>query len=228
MLAGARDDYLNLIEYIGNTEGMLKYEAGRDRIGFLEDNAQLIRGGNLGSLFDLDFWANTQGALAGLSNFGPILSPDSAGGRFGLIHTGLGSASSEGRIDQLVISPRTAAATFKVQYNFVTTEFPQFLGTQFNDTFSVTITDVSSGASKTLVSFGGELNKLFSPGDPVVQGLPSNILDHTAGGQTGWQVKSLSNLHLKQGGRYLVQFRVNDVGDAVFDSALLINKASLR
>ena len=47
------------------------------------------------------------------------------------------------------------------------------------------------------------------------------------GGQTGWQTFSYSKLPLKQG-IYTLRIDVNDVGDAIVDSAILVDRVSLR
>jgi len=207
---------------------------GTESLGSIHE---LVLGGTLASVADLDHW-ETKGALAGLSSFGPIQAPNSdAGSHFGLIHTGFGEASAEGRLDQTFISPRTSAATFAVRYNFVTTEFPEWLGSEFNDSFFIELVHVQTGAAKVLAKFEGSLNQIFSESDinswrhvQFSGGLPFQILDRadTGAGQTGWTTTSKGNLYLYQGGLYKVQIRVNDVTDEIWDSALLIDKVSLR
>lgn len=200
-------------------------------------NTEMVKGGSLVAAYDLDHW-EAKGALAGLSSFGPIQAPNSdAGSHFGLIHTGLGDASAEGHLDQTFISPRTSAATFAVRYNFVTTEFPEWLASVYNDSFFIELVHVQTGATKVLAKFEGSLNQIFSENDinswKHVQfsgGLPFQILDmaDTGAGQTGWITTSKGNLNLSQGSLYKVQIRVNDVTDEIWDSALLIDKVSLR
>lgn len=200
---------------------------------------ELVQGGFLAATSDLAFWPEWEGAIAGLSSFGPIIAPSDSpsGAAFGLIHTGFGEASDQGRIEQTIISPRTSAATFTAQFNFVTTEFPGFLGSQFNDSYVIELVHVQSGATKEIARFEGALNQIFSESDintakhiQFNNGLPVEILDRadTGAGQTGWQTVSQGGINLLKGQQYLVRFRVNDIGDRIYDSALLIQRASLR
>ena len=212
--------------------------------GFLGDSSggvasELVHGGTLAAASDVFHWPVREGAIAGLTNFGPIDRPsNSAGGRFGLIHTGLGAASDQGLLEQTITAPRTASATFTARFNFVTTEFPEFLGSEFNDSYVIEMVHLQTGATKELARFEGSLNQIFSESDKSTWRhvqfqsgtLPYEVLDQAASGagQTGWQNVSSSGINLQQGQNYLIRFRVNDVGDKVWDSALLIDRASLR
>ncbi len=202
-------------------------------------STELVAGGKMAAVADLSRWATREGAIAALSTFGPIDRPaNSAGGRFGLIHTGLGDASAQGLIEQTIVAPHTRSATFAARYNFVTTEFPEYLGTEFNDSFIVELVHLQTGATEVLARFEGSLNQIFSESDQDTWRhvqfqsgtLPHQILDEAASGagQTGWITATRGGINLQRGERYLVRFRVNDVGDRIFDSALLIDKASLR
>lgn len=194
-----------------------------------KNNKDFVVGGEFEKSSYLKYWDN-HNAKSGYSSFGEIkpikYSEDK---RFGFIHTGYGAENNRGYISQNIIPYKSTNATFTARYNFVTTEFPDFLGSQFNDSFVIKIQDVSSGKTKTLVSFEGSLNELFDWNDPVVQDLPSNYLDNAewGGGQTGWTIKS-QKVYLKSGGKYKIYADVRDVGDRIFDSALLIDKISLR
>ena len=197
----------------------------------IQSLSELVKGGEFSTSADLDHWTEKSNAKAGYSSFGSISYPGvSSDQRFGFVHTGLGANSDQGFMLQTVLPLKSSSAVFNARYNFVTTEFPQFLGSQYNDSFVIKIEDIASGATKVLASFSGSLNTLFDANDPVIQNLPAQFLDMVAsgGGQTGWVTKSSDQIALKSGGKYRIYIDVQDVGDKIYDSALLIDKVSLR
>lgn len=197
----------------------------------IQSLSELVKGGEFGTSSDLVYWTEKSNAKAGYSSFGSISYPGvSSDQLFGFVHTGLGANSDQGFMLQTVLPIKNSSAVFNARYNFVTTEFPQYLGSQYNDSFVIKIEDIASGATKVLASFSGSLNTLFDPNDPVVQNLPAEFLDMVAsgGGQTGWVTESSDQIALKSGGKYRIYIDVNDVGDKIYDSALLIDKVSLR
>jgi len=154
----------------------------------IQSLSELVKGGEFSTSADLDHWTEKSNAKAGYSSFGSISYPGvSSDQRFGFVHTGLGANSDQGFMLQTVLPLKSSSAVFNARYNFVTTEFPQFLGSQYNDSFVIKIEDIASGATKVLASFSGSLNTLFDANDPVIQNLPAQFLDMVAsgGGQTG-------------------------------------------
>ena len=197
----------------------------------IQSLSELVKGGEFSTSSDLAYWTEKSNAKAGYSSFGSISYPGASSDQlFGFVHTGLGATSDQGSMLQTVLPIKNSSAVFTARYNFVTTEFPQFLGSQFNDSFVIKIEDIESGATKVLASFSGSLNTLFDPNDPVVQNLPAEFLDMVAsgGGQTGWVTESSDQIALKANGKYRIYIDVRDVGDKIYDSALLIDKVSLR
>lgn len=193
---------------------------------------ELIRGGSFSSSSDLKYWENAQGAMAGLSSFGPIGAPqNSDGGAFGLIHTGFGVASNEGRMQQTILAPAAASATFTACYNFVTTDIDRL----FNDSFFIDLVHVRSGATQELVRLEGSLNKFWSESDASTHGqfsggLLAQILytmEYNAG-KTGWITVGVGGVNLQKGQQYMVRLRVPDAADWIVGSVLLVDKISLR
>lgn len=192
--------------------------------------SELVKGGEFSNTSDLKYWESSN-AKSGYTSFGEISSSGlSSDKHFGFVYTGLGDQNYIGYMTQDIVAQKASSAVFNVRYNFVTTEFPHYLGSQYNDSFIVKITDISSGQTKTLGSFSGSLNQLFQASDPVVRNLPTQFLDQASngGGQTGWITKSLDKIYLNSGGKYRIYVDVRDVGDRIYDSALLIDKISLR
>lgn len=146
------------------------------------------------------------------------MSPD---GLFAVVHTGLGDASTLGYIEQQVTVPLSRNGVFSMLYNFLTSEYPDWVGSEFNDYFQVSLVGPSGELTLTKAEFLNSTS--FTP----VSGLPGGILDNVTGGQTGWKIFNQGPLALKQG-VYVFRVEVRDVSDAIFDSAILIDRVSLK
>lgn len=105
-------------------------------------------------------------------------------------------------------------------YNFVSEEFPEFRGTIFNDTFRVTITTPDGE-----ITFQVSVNELDNI-NPLIGdcGFPGG--DNTCGA-SGWRTVSLDVPQAFAGlGATIpitVTFSVNDVGDNIFDTHVLLD-----
>lgn len=175
----------------------------------------------------LEHWTSRNAFVA--SSFGPITaSALSTDGVFAVAHTGYGEQSNLGYIEQAINVPMSRNGAFKMLFNFVTTEFPYWQGSEYNDYFQVTLEGPSGKKTFSAAEFLNSTN--FS----LVTGLPSDVLEGWGwanggwvGGQTGWQNKSSGSLALKSG-IYRLRISVHDVGDRIVDSAILVDRVSLR
>jgi hypothetical protein len=108
--------------------------------------------------------------------------------------------------------------------NFVTTEFPRFVGTGFNDDARIRLIlpsgDVFDIPQARL--FGASVNaSTFT----AVEGLPPPLTGsnpNDGGGQTGWK-DFLQRLRVAPGGTVRVEVTVRNVGDQAFQSTILLN-----
>lgn len=204
-----------------------------------EDNND--KGGGSQSRPDIDgelitnneFTANLQGwdshSAYVTDEFGPIRASElSKDGRFAAIHTGFSDNNDYGFIEQSLSVPLARNAGFSMLYNFVSAEFPVWVGSDFNDTFQIVLTGPSGEKTFSMAEF---LNtSAFTP----VTGLPEGIIDGwgpgqtpVTGGQTGWKVQTASGLALKSG-IYKLRIEIRDVGDNIVDSAVLVDRISLK
>lgn len=176
----------------------------------------------------LRHWEHSEGSAYTATEFGPIradarLSKD---GIFGVAHNGFHDQRAQGHLQQQISVPMARSANFSILYNFVTTEYPSWQGTVFNDNFKLILTGPSGEMALTAAEY---LNSgSFTP----VSGMPLAGWDYdedgkVLGGQTGWHVFSHPRLPLKNG-IYTLRIEVNDVGDEIVDSAILVDRVSLR
>ncbi|MBI4348302.1 MAG: choice-of-anchor L domain-containing protein [Elusimicrobia bacterium] len=182
----------------------------------------------------LNHWEH-QNALTARS-LGPIEADpaQSADGVFAIAHTGtfddsfntwvLGAPPvTQGFIEQSVSVPLARTASFNMLYNFVSAEYPEWQGTEYNDYFSVTLSGPSGEKTLTKAEF------LNSTSFNSVTNLPEwmDTWVPGEGGQTGWKLYNQGALPLKSG-IYKVRIEVNDVGDDIVTSAILVDRVSLR
>lgn len=183
-------------------------------------DAELIRNGEFTT--GLENW-ETKGAFT-TDRFGSIRASSlhSRDGVFAVAHTGWADESNLGYVEQNVTVPMARSANFSMLYNFVTSEYPYWVGSQYNDYYQVTITGPSGEKTMSMAEY---LNSTYFT---LVDDIPTQ-LDAWFGtaGQTGWKIMGQNALPLKQG-IYKVRVEVRDVSDDIFDSAILVDRISLR
>jgi hypothetical protein len=133
------------------------------------------------------------------------------GNTMAVISTGLGQTTEYGSIEQTFCMP-AKAQTLKFNWNFYSAEFLEFCDTQFNDTFRVLINgaEVFSTSVNTLCAAGGLI--------------PTGPIDDTTDTfKTGWQTGSVSLVPYTAGTDVTLRFEVQDKGDTVYDTAILVD-----
>src|SRR5262245_33179446 len=134
-------------------------------------------------------------------------------------NTGTGAVANVGSsLKQRFIVP-AGARSLMLDFNFVSEEFPEFVGTQFNDTFRALITTPSGEITFPPV----EVNN--SGGFTLIGdcGFPGG--DDTCG-QTGWRTATVDlSAHSGTGTPIEVEllFTVDDRGDNIYDTHVLVD-----
>ena len=135
------------------------------------------------------------------------------GARMGLISTGLGFTQDSGAIVQTVclppLPPGYTRMTLSWDWNFFSEEFLEYCGSQFQDSFEV--------------SFGGVALQSTRIDDLCDQVDEADVrFDKGGVYATGWRRTSVDVTELA-GTRGVLRFAAHDVGDSIFDSAILID-----
>lgn len=150
--------------------------------------------------------------LSQLGEFSPT-----EGAFAGLISTGLGFTVNSGSIEQDVCLP-SDAKQLQFDWNFSSAEFVEFCGSIFQDFFKVEIiTDTG-----THVLFFRKVDDLC----PSVF-KTSLVFDQPDVWSTGWQSQSVDISAIaaaNQGKSVTIRFSAGDVGDSIFDTAILLDK----
>lgn len=107
--------------------------------------------------------------------------------------------------------------------NFITNEFPAFVGSQFNDNVKVEVITASGNSYDIKTPFKESLNA--SQLQPVT-GLPNPMM--ADGGQTGFKPVDVTNIPLAGGGAVTVRVTVENVGDQLYPSAALISDTQAK
>lgn len=178
-------------------------------------SAELLDGGfeagNLGA------WkASGDGrVLSQLGEFSPT-----EGAFAGLISTGLGFTVNSGSIEQEVCLP-SDAKQLQFDWNFSSAEFVEFCGSIFQDFFKVEIITETG----THVLFFRKVDDLCPT---VFQ--TSLVFDRADVWSTGWQSQSIDISAIaaaNQGKSVTIRFSAGDVGDSIFDTAILLDKIKI-
>lgn len=130
---------------------------------------------------------------------------------------GAANSSATSTLTSGPIDVPSSAVNLNFQYNFISEEFDEFVGTQFDDSFTVNIAgpDDSISVVVTSVNIIGADNSF-----PIV------VPGMTGADHTDWIVKSINIQDL--GSPITVSFTVTDVGDEAFNSVVLIDNLNFN
>jgi hypothetical protein len=168
------------------------------------------------------------------------------GNSFVLLSTGIaGTAAPEPGTDfapagtagdlvslQLDLQLPPGAAKMSLHYNFLSAESPDFIGTAFNDTFAIRVIDSSGTRDLTVASvnsssfFPASASRAAGTGFDILTEDPSGV--DTVFGPVGDPDAGLTDFQLfttdlTSGGTVQVVFTIQDNGDGILDSAVLLD-----
>ncbi len=156
-------------------------------------------------------------------DFGPITLP--VGGAGPIVSLNNSGVPETVMVKTFTMGPGQRLFSLSGFANFVTSEFPRYVGTQFNDTVQVILTTESGQQIDITDLFSASVNgsNLTS-----LLGAPPPLAGQNAGdeaGQTGWR-QFLQRLRVAPGSTVTLEVRVRNVGDTNLPSALLINNVN--
>ncbi len=146
------------------------------------------------------------------------------GNAMGIVSTGLGYTLNTGEINQVVCVP-AEATTLALHYNFFSEEFLEWCGSGFQDYFQVSV--IEAGDSETPL-FTIEVDDMCDDVTPAGIQFDQGPLGDDAGVYlTGWRALSL-NIAPWAGQTVTLRFKAGDIGDSIFDSAILIDAIGIE
>ncbi len=153
----------------------------------------------------------------------PILGPASptSGTYMAVVSSGLGFTTDTGTLAQEICLPSTAS-TFSFDWNFFSEEFLEYVGSQYQDSFAVAMIDADD-PSNNFTFLAVAIDGLAASVTPV-----ANSFDQGDVYATGWRTFSDLIPPSLIGKRVRLEFFVTDIGDSVFDTAVLVDNIKLE
>lgn len=190
--------------------------AGNEELAF---GSELQNGGfELGTLAAWDV-AGDGRVISRLADQVPI-----DGIAMGIVSTGLGYTLNTGEINQTVCVPADAA-TLRLHYNYFSEEFLEWCGSQYQDYFQVSVIDAA--AAETVI-FTIEIDDMCDDVTPAGIQFDQGPLGNDAGVyRTGWRDLAL-NIAAWAGQTVTLRFKAGDIGDSIYDSAILIDAIGIE
>ena len=125
---------------------------------------------------------------------------------------------------QLKVPP--TAQSFSFDFNFMSAEYPEYVGTQFNDKFLVILNsqkfkgNVSFDSKGNCISINNAFFTVCNGCSKGAAGLSGTGYENGIGGGTGWLTTTSP---VTPGETITVRFIIFDEGDHIYDSAVLID-----
>jgi subtilisin family serine protease len=172
-------------------------------------------------LDDLSEWTKS-GTVSSLTSLGPLVPQDRNGhkNRMGYVSTGPSSDYVSSRLSQtFTIQSGVTSIPISFDYNFVTEEYPEWVGTIFDDKLLITLKTPSGNT----VELARETVNTSS--FTAIGGIDFPGGDNTVG-MTGWKPKTV-NVPVTEGeGTY--EIFIQDAGDDIYDSVVLIDNIRFK
>ncbi len=152
------------------------------------------------------------------------------GSYMGIISTGLGFTTSTGKIVQ-TFPIKQGQSTLTVKWNFLSEEFLEYIGSQFQDYFEIAIKPAGGTEvvllRKTIDALATDFGATDSTAGTLVKVSPGIVFDRGGVYMTDWQTTQLS-VTPYAGKRVTLTLRAGDVGDSKFDTAILLDDISVK
>jgi hypothetical protein len=163
-----------------------------------------------------------------------FVSP-TGGNYMGIISTGLGYTTATGSIFQ-TFTVKNTESTLTVKWNFLSEEFLEYIGSQFQDYFRIII-KTPDGAenillSKTIDGIAADFGARYNPPDDITPGnlvsvSPGIVFDRGGVYMTDWQTSTF-DVTAYRGKRITLILAAGDVGDSIYDTAILLDDISIK
>lgn len=158
------------------------------------------------------------GTAGAVANLGPLFPTNRD--NVGFASSGPDEAVVETAIGQsFTIQPGVTEFKLEFDYNFVTEEYPEFVGTEFNDNMRILL--ITPAGTEIELAYEDVNTSTFSP----VGGIDFPGGDDTVG-ETGWKTVSQTIPVTAGPGTYRIVVR--DEGDGIYDSNVLIDRIRFK
>ncbi|MHC1738938.1 MAG: choice-of-anchor L domain-containing protein [Ignavibacteriaceae bacterium] len=175
----------------------------------------------------IDGWtrAGDGRVISSLGTQGPT-----GGSYMGIISTGLGYTTATGSIFQ-TFTVNQNQSTLTVKWNFLSEEFLEYIGSSYQDYFRITIKDkdgnVTTLYSKTVDGIASQFGATKTSAGQLISVSPGIVFDQAGVYMTGWQT-STYDISAFKGKRITLIFAAGDVGDSIYDTAILLDDIGVQ
>lgn len=145
------------------------------------------------------------------------------GNFMGIISTGLGFTTQVGVLQQSFCIPEDSNMTLSFNWNFLSEEFMEYVGSQYQDYFKVSVID-QVGVEHTL--FSKSIDDIAADYE-LTHVSPEIVFDRGDVYGTGWRTTHL-DLSAYAGQRVTLVFASSDIGDSIFDTAILLDNITVE
>src|SRR3989338_6947179 len=167
---------------------------------------------------DINNWT-AEGQVLIMSSLG-FLTPQE-GGKMVLLTTGALSVNHTfSTLKQRFILPE-GAQKLSFKYDFVSREYPDYIGSQFNDQFEANL--LTKNGVVPIDSM--EVNNPKANFQPINLSFPDEDSNNGKMGHTGWRPAEVNVSQLD--GQMVLAFTVSDVGDTIFDTGVLVDDVKI-
>ena len=143
----------------------------------------------------------------------------------GIISTGLGFTTSSGSISQC-FTVANNQSQLTIRWNFLSEEFLEYIHSQFQDYFRIVlkkqdgseVTLLSKNIDQIAVQFGADTNMVGQ----LVAVSPGIVFDQGGVYMTNWQTSTF-DVTPYRGQTIVIEFICGDVGDSIYDTAILLD-----
>lgn len=151
------------------------------------------------------------------------------GSRMGIISTGLGYTIAHGSIEQTFQVP-SDATTLSFNWNYLSEEFIEWIGTAYDDPFKVTLEGehgvtlvLDLSVTKIANQFGAAR---YIPGN-LIHVSPTIVFDQGDVWMTDWQFTEY-DISALQGQKVTLRFYATDEGDTIYSTAVLLDNIKVE
>lgn len=150
------------------------------------------------------------------------------GNYMGIISTGLGYTTAHGTIFQ---SFRVAnETTLTLDWNFLSEEFLEYIGSIYQDYFIISI--IAEGGeeeilfSKSIDEIAADFGAANGVAGNLISVSPDIVFDRGGVYMTGWQTTTI-DISKYQGKNVTLFFKAHDIGDSIYDTAILLDQIAV-
>jgi len=166
---------------------------------------------------DLSEWTAV-GTASSLLTLGPFTPQHEK--RMGYVSTGPAGDQVAGSLSKtFTIQAGVTSIPLSFEYNFITEEYPEWVGTQYDDILNVTLV-TPDGSTRTLATESVNASSFSAIGGLDFPGGDSTV------GHTGWKTVNTTVPVTQGAGSYSIN--ITDTGDDIYDSVVLVDHIRMK